>query len=85
VQKKENPKPMNKGKKADSLKSRISKPKQKNQKTDAKVTTFKPGPTKVKEPGKDQVGHSVRKDRMTNGKCIKCVEKDNIKSDCTKA
>jgi len=84
VEKKENPKPVNKGQKADSLESRISKPKQKKKKPAAKVTIFKPAPTKVKEPGEDQVSQSVRKYRMTNGHCIQYGEKGHIKSDCTK-
>jgi len=75
---------VDKGQKVDSLENRISKPKQKKKKPVAKVTTFKPAPTKVKEPGEDQVSQSVHKDRMTNGQCIKCGEKGHIKSDCTK-
>jgi len=84
VEKKENPKPVDKGQKVDSLESRIYKPKQKKKKLVAKVTTFKPASTKVKEPGEDQVSQSVRKHRMTNGQCVKCGERGHIKSDCTK-
>ena len=54
-EKKENPKPMDKRQKVDSLESRITKPKQKKKKPASKVTMFKPTPTKVKEPGEDQV------------------------------
>jgi len=84
VEMKDNPKPVDKGKKVDSLESRICKPKQTKQKHVAKVTTFKPAPTKVKQPGEGQVSRSVSKDRMTNGQGIKCGEKGHIKSDCTK-
>jgi len=84
VEKKENPKAVDKGPKVDSLESQISKPKQKKKKPVAKVTRFKPAPTKVKEPDEDQVSQSVHKDRMTNGQCIKCGKKGHIQSDCTK-
>ena len=84
MEKKENLKPVDKGQKADSLESRISKPKEKKKKPVAEVTTYKPAPTKVKEPGEDQVSQSVHKDRITNGQCIKCGEKGHIKSDYTK-
>ena len=83
MQKKQNPKPVDEGQKVDSLGSRISKPKQKKKKPVAKVTSFKPAPTKVKESGKDQVSLSVRNNRMTNGQCIKCGEKGNIESHYT--
>ena len=53
VEKKENPIPVDKGQKVDSIESQISKPKQKKKKPTTKVTTFKPALTKVKEPGED--------------------------------
>ena len=84
MEKKENPKPVDKAQKLDSLVSRISKPKQKMMKPVTKVTTFKPAPPKVKEPGEDQVSQSVHKDGITKGQFIKCSEKGHIKSDCTK-
>jgi len=84
VEKKEDPKPVDKGQKVNSLENRISKPKQKNKNPLAKVTTFKPTPTKVEKLGEDKASQSVGKDRMTNGQYIKCGEKGHIKSDCTK-
>jgi len=84
VEKKVNPTPMDEGQKVDLLESRISKPKETKKKPFAKVTAFKLAPTKVKEPGEDQVSQNVRKDRITNGQCIKCGEKRHIKSDCIK-
>ena len=75
VEKNKNPNPMGKGQKVNSLKSRISKHKQKKKQPAAKVSTFKPAPTKVKEPGENHVSQSVSKDRMTNRRCIKCSEK----------
>jgi hypothetical protein len=83
-EKKESTKPVDKGKKEDSLESRISKPKQKKKvKTSAKSSDTKPATKREKEPGEDKVSQSVRKDRMTNRQCIKCGQEGHMKADCT--